>query len=76
MKKILIFITVLFLFGCNEKTYTVEEFKNNKELREEYNKKCENGELDSFSLVCRNAADAEFSLMIGAPLERNPNAWK
>ena len=38
-------ITALFLFGC-EKTYTVSDFENNKELLDEYNKKCQNGELD------------------------------
>ena len=76
MKTILILITAMFLFGCNEKTYTVDDFKNNKELREEYNKKCKNGELDSFSLNCRNAAEATFSLRIGTKPENNPSAWK
>ncbi|WP_218057699.1 MULTISPECIES: EexN family lipoprotein [unclassified Gilliamella] len=47
MKKILILITAMFLFGCNEKTYTVDDFKNNKELLDEYRKKCENGEIDA-----------------------------
>lgn len=28
----------MFLFGCNEKTYTVEDFKNNKALLDEYQK--------------------------------------
>lgn len=55
MKKILILITALFLFGCNEKTYTVEDFKNDKELLDKYRKKCENSEIDGDSLNCQNS---------------------
>lgn len=73
MKKILVLITAIFLFGCNEKTYTVSDFENNRELRDEYNKKCQNGEIDGDSLNCQNVFDALLS--IGTP-ERNPNAWK
>ncbi|OCG69518.1 hypothetical protein A9G43_00940 [Gilliamella sp. Occ3-1] len=72
MKKILIFITAMFLFGCNEKTYTVEDFKNNKELLDEYRKKCENGEIDGDSLNCENSFKANLNLNTPA---RNPHAW-
>ncbi|MFQ1000005.1 EexN family lipoprotein [Gilliamella sp. BG6] len=72
MKKILILITAMFLFGCNEKTYTVEDFKNNKELLDEYRKKCENGEIDGDSLNCENSFKANLSLNTPA---RNPHAW-
>ena len=72
MKQILMLITALFLFGC-EKTYTVSDFENNKELLDEYNKKCQNGEIDGDSLNCKNVFDALLS--IGTP-ERDPNAWK
>ena len=37
MKKILMLITALFLFGC-DRTYTVEEFKNDEKLTDEYQK--------------------------------------
>lgn len=58
MKKILILITALFLLRCNEKTYTVEDFKNDKELLDKYRKKCENGEIDGDSLNCQNSHKA------------------
>ncbi|MCX8618895.1 EexN family lipoprotein [Gilliamella sp. B2923] len=58
MKKILILITAMFLFGCNEKTYTVEDFKNNKELLDQYRKKCINGEIYGDSLNCQNSHKA------------------
>lgn len=72
MKKILILITGLFLFGCNEKTYTVEDFENSKELRDEYSKKCQNGEIDGNSLNCENLFDAIISIQTP---KHNPHAW-
>lgn len=58
MKKIFLFITILFLFGCNEKTYTVDEFSADKELLDTYNRKCKNGEIDGNSLNCQNVHKA------------------
>lgn len=60
MKKLLTFTTILvfILTGCNEKTYTIDEFSANKELRNEYNKKCKNGEIDTESLNCQNVFKA------------------
>ena len=57
MKKILMLITALFLFGC-DKTYTVEEFENDEKLTDEYQKKCQNGEIDGDSLNCQNSRKA------------------
>ena len=61
MKTILILITAIFLFGCNEKIYTVDDFKNNKELLDEYRKKCKNGEIHGDSLNCQNSHKAIIS---------------
>ncbi|OCG27558.1 hypothetical protein A9G45_09395 [Gilliamella sp. HK2] len=71
MKKILILITAMFLFGCNEKTYTVDDFKNNKELLDEYRKKCENGEIDGDSLNCQNS----FKVIVELSRPTNTGKW-
>ena len=60
MKKILMLITALFLFGC-DRTYTVEEFENDDKLTDEYRKKCQNGEIDGDSLNCENSRKAIIS---------------
>lgn len=61
----LVTLTILFgafiLSGCNEKTYTVSDFKNNKELLDEYRQKCKNGEIDGNSLNCENSHKALMS---------------
>lgn len=71
MKYLTLFIIAFFLFGCNEKTYTVSEFENNSELRDEYNKKCINGELNGDSLNCQNVNKA----IIGSTIPSNTGKW-
>lgn len=61
MRKLLVLGSILcglVLTACNEKIYTVEDFSKNKELRNEYRKKCENGELSGDHLNCQNSFKA------------------
>lgn len=62
----LVTLTVLLgaftLSGCNEKTYTVSDFENNKELLNEYRQKCQNGEIDGDSLNCENVSKAMMTI--------------
>lgn len=61
MKKLLVLGSILcgfVLSACDEKIYTVDEFANNKELREEYRQKCKNGELSGDHLNCQNSFKA------------------
>ncbi|MWN05325.1 EexN family lipoprotein [Gilliamella sp. Pas-s95] len=64
-------ITAMFLFRSNKKTYTVEDFEDNKEILDKYRKKCENGEIDGDSLNCQNSHKA----MIGLSRPTNTGKW-
>ena len=64
MKKIaLLIISSLALVACNEKEYTVDEFMKNDQLRAEWIKKCENGEVRPELLNCINVAKAKDKLI-------------
>lgn len=62
----LLFCIGVAVVGC-EKTHSVEEFKKDKELFKEWEKKC--GEMGPSSIEksknCRNAAQAYMELFIG-----------
>ncbi len=45
-----------------EKTYTIEDFTKNKDLREKYFKKCKNGEIHPDNLNCINVKKARFRI--------------
>ncbi|CDO49256.1 EexN family lipoprotein [Bartonella tribocorum] len=69
MKKVIIpallLCTGLAVAGC-EKTYSVEEFKKDKELRLEWQKKCYLGGASMHkSKNCENAVIAERQLLFG-----------
>ena len=55
-----IFIFSVFLVSACEKNYTVEDFLKDNSLRNEYVKKCNNGELLKDNQNCINALKADF----------------
>ncbi|MBT0721819.1 MULTISPECIES: EexN family lipoprotein [Rosenbergiella] len=55
MKKIIILMAAVFALSACDKTYTVSDFRADKDLMRKYVAKCNNGELDANSLVCSNA---------------------
>lgn len=60
MKKItFILLSVFLLSACNEKTYTVDEFMKDDNLRKSFVAKCSNGELHRENLNCLNSRKAE-----------------
>ncbi|OOF66774.1 EexN family lipoprotein [Rodentibacter sp. Ppn85] len=59
MKKLaLLLISGIALVACNEKEYTVDDFMKNDQLRTEWLKKCENGEVRPELLNCINSKKA------------------
>lgn len=60
MKKIIfIFLSIFLLSACNEKTYTVDEFMKDDNLRKSFVAKCDNGELHREDLNCLNSKKAD-----------------
>lgn len=58
MKRLALLIISVTLIACSEKDYTVDEFLKNDELRSEWLKKCDNGEVRPELLNCINAKKA------------------
>ncbi|WP_317993956.1 EexN family lipoprotein [Bartonella gliris] len=73
MKKfILLCITVLLVAGC-EKTYSVEEFKKDEKLREEWGKKCFLGSAVQSSKNCQNVLQADTEMFFSQkPVNTDP----
>lgn len=71
MKKIILLgavFTSFLLTACNEKIYTVEEFKADKALRDKIFQKCNKGELNKMTNEnCLNALNAK--LVIEGPTQ-------
>ncbi|OCG08845.1 hypothetical protein A9G13_01940 [Gilliamella sp. wkB178] len=65
MKKIILLSAVIASFlltACNDKIYTVKEFKEDKGLRDKYFQKCNNGELKPLSDEnCINVMNAKIA---------------
>ncbi|WP_409360983.1 EexN family lipoprotein [Bartonella heixiaziensis] len=62
----LLFCVGLFVAGCKEKIYSVEEFKKDPKLLQQWKEKCFiSGEFDSQN--CKNAEQAE--------RETRKNSW-
>lgn len=59
MKKILLLCFSLFFITACEKTYTVDEFMKDDNLRKSFVAKCNNGELHREDLNCLNAKKAD-----------------
>lgn len=60
MKKSYLFLfSLFFISACNEKTYTVDEFMKDDNLRKSFVAKCENGELHREDLNCLNSRKAD-----------------
>ncbi|MBB5073957.1 hypothetical protein HNQ69_001090 [Bartonella callosciuri] len=69
MNKILIttllLCTGLLVVGCQEKTYSVEDFKKDQKLLDEWRKKCESSDASvSSSQNCQNAQTAAHELTL------------
>lgn len=58
-KAVLLFFGILFISACNDKTYTVEDFMKDDDLRKSFLSKCDNGELHNQELNCLNSRKAE-----------------
>lgn len=62
MKKFNLFLVMsIFLIGCGEKIYSVEEFINDRQLRSKYLKKCLEEQGIFRSRNCKNLSKAFFS---------------
>lgn len=60
MKRVyLLFFSLFFISACNEKTYTIDEFMKDDDLRKSFVVKCDNGELHREDLNCLNSKKAE-----------------
>ncbi|MET3560698.1 cytoskeletal protein RodZ [Bartonella japonica] len=68
MKKVvLLSIIALFVASC-EKTYSVEEFKKDEKLRNEWGEKCfRSGKADKKSKNCQNVLQADNEMFFSQP---------
>ncbi|UTO27684.1 EexN family lipoprotein [Bartonella harrusi] len=75
MKKIIFLcIAILFVAGC-EKTYSVEEFKNNEKLRKEWGPKCLLGGVVKETKNCQNLLQADNEMFSSQePVNSRPGA--
>lgn len=53
-------IATIALTGCEDKTFTVNDFKKDDTLRAEFLQKCKNGEIRPESMNCINSKEAEY----------------
>lgn len=70
MNKILISLCSVFLFACSDKVITVDEFKADEALLNQYIAKCKNGELHKEDINCINANKAKNSIILENSIKR------